>query len=270
MKKLIIMTALGIAGLSINTAKAQFGIHINLHLGSRPVYTPAVVEQQPVYNDDYYYLPDVGAYYSVGEQCYYYQDGNRWVSAAYLPGRYHDFDWRYAKHYEIHADRPYMRNDVYRSRFGSYAIRDGYYARAYPNSDRYDNGYHDGDRSDNRGWNDRNRGGFDRRDDRNPNAYDQPSQGYNNQGYDQHNQGAYNQHSQGQGSYNANNQHSQGEGQQQGSRGNGQGQTQGTGNSQPVNRTGSQNNSNYSGDHYAANKMGVIQDRAGFARPVRN
>jgi hypothetical protein len=51
------MSAIVLGGLGIKQADAQFGIRINLHLGTHPVYAPAPpVDEQPVY-DDYYYLP---------------------------------------------------------------------------------------------------------------------------------------------------------------------------------------------------------------------
>ena len=94
-----------------------------------------VVEQEPAYqdeayqepaydnsNDDYYYLPDVDAYYSVDQQCYYYNDGDNWVSAAYLPGDFSDYDWRYAPHYQVRAMRPYLHNDFYREHYNGHFI----------------------------------------------------------------------------------------------------------------------------------------------------
>lgn len=260
------MSALVMGGLGIKTADAQLGIRINLHLG-----TPVIVNQ-PVF-DDYYYLPEVEAYYSVGERAYYYQDNGRWISAAYLPGRYHDFDWRSAKRYEIRGNRPYMQHDVYRGRFGGYGNRNDYYARAYPNRDR---NYNDRGQYGNRDWN-QNRND-DRRDDRNQGGYNQPNRnqgGYNQQTPDR-NQGGYNQQTpdRNQGGYNQQNpgrnqgvnqqQPSQGQGQQGGGRGNGQNQS-----GQPANQNGGDRGNN-AGQHFAANKMGVIQDRGDFARPVRN
>ncbi|MES2274818.1 MAG: hypothetical protein V4592_02270 [Bacteroidota bacterium] len=274
MKKLIIMSALVMGGLGIKTADAQLGIRINLHLGTQPVYVPApqpVVVNEPVYNDDdYYYLPEVEAYYSVGEHSYYYQDGDRWVSAAYLPGRYHDFDWRSAKRFEVRASRPYMHHDIYRGRFGGYVNRNDYYARAYPNRGNYDNN-RGHEQYGNREWNQNQNRGNDRRDDRNQNGYNQPAPNRNQGGYNQpgqgQNQGGYNQQNPGRNQGSNQQQPSQGQG-QQGSHGNGQGQNQGGGNnSQPTNHSGGQNNSN---EHYIANKIGVVQDRGDFARPVRN
>lgn len=279
MKKLIIISAMVLGGLGVKTANAQIGIRINLHLGGQPVYVPAPEPVEPVY-DDYYYLPEVEAYYSVGEHCYYYQDGNRWISAAYLPGMYRNYDWRTSRRFEIHTNRPFMQHDVYRGKFGGYSNRADFYARAYPGRDRYDRGR---EQYGNRDWNQSNRGGYDRHDDRDRNngysqpepnrnqgGYGQPNQGQNNGGYNQQNpgrnQGGYNQPSQGQnqGGYN------QGGNQQQPSRGQGQQGGRGNGNNQPTNHGQDRGGNNGVEQHYAANKMGMIQDSREFAaRPVR-
>lgn len=140
MKKLILVSAIAMSGLMYQTANAQIGLHVNLNLGSRPVY----VEPAPVYNDvDYYYLPDVEAYYSVSRHCYYYQDGPNWTSAAYLPGRYHDYDWQHARRFAVNEPRPYLHNDVYRARFGGlrgerdWGHRDDHNMREYASQERF-------------------------------------------------------------------------------------------------------------------------------------
>ena len=163
MKKSILLSAIAFSSLFYHTANAQIRIHFGINFAPRPVYVPArLVVQAPVceytepadYNgdEDYYYLPDVDAYYSVPEQCYYYNDGGRWVTTAYLPGSFHDFDWRYARHYEVRAPRPYMHNDYYRSRFNGVAFNgrwdhfDNHYYHGYANNvnrfndDRYNRG----------------------------------------------------------------------------------------------------------------------------------
>ncbi len=160
MKKLAILSAITLSGLVYNTANAQIGLHVGLRLGPVHVgYTsaPVVVEQAPVYEqaapvyqeqvpvydnpNDYYYLPDVDAYYDVNDQCYFYNNGYDWVSAPYLPGVYRDFDWRRARHYEIRASRPYMHAAVYRERFNGRAFAEW-------NHRNFDNGFKGGDRFD--------------------------------------------------------------------------------------------------------------------------
>ncbi|TWI98163.1 hypothetical protein JN11_03242 [Mucilaginibacter frigoritolerans] len=130
MKKLIIVSAIAMSGLFYNTANAQVRLSFGFRFAPRRVVyapSPVVVEQVPVYNqpdqvydnnnDDYYYLPDVDAYYDVNAQCYYYNDGADWVSAAYLPGEYRNYDWRSARRFEVRAPRPYLHDNIYRSRF---------------------------------------------------------------------------------------------------------------------------------------------------------
>jgi hypothetical protein len=165
MKKLIISSALLISGLIATSAKAQIGIHVGFGIGA-PVYrTPVVVHDEPVYqdqaqvgydDDDYYYLPDVDAYYDINAQCYYYNNGSNWVSAAYLPGEYRDYDWRNARHYEVRARRPFMNNAYYRSRYNGFEGRRdwNHFDRRFDNGQRYSReNYHAEQHFDNHGWN---------------------------------------------------------------------------------------------------------------------
>jgi hypothetical protein len=198
MKKIALISALALGGLFYNTANAQIRVSLGLHLPGIHV-----VAQTPVYanyntSDDYYYLPDVDAYYSVPEQCYYYNDGYNWVSAAYLPGAYRDYDWRNARRYEVREHAPYLRADFYRDRYrgnvGNWGRNDNHYdSRTYANRDfnrsddrlrfeKRDDQRFDNNR-DNRGWNDRGRGDNQRFDNRGQNNYNQSnrSQGNYNQ-----------------------------------------------------------------------------------------
>lgn len=189
MKRLAIISAIVLSGMFYNTASAQVRLHLGIRFGVPHVYVPprvAVVASTPaVYNedvnyadndDDYYYLPDVGAYYSVPEQCYYYNNGDAWVSAAYLPG-YHNFDWRNARRFEVHASRPYMNDNFYRTKFGGAADRgyvntyrgnDGWNGRSYADNYRVEGRMHEdyNNRSqgmeNHRGFNQGNYGGRER------------------------------------------------------------------------------------------------------------
>jgi hypothetical protein len=182
MRKLILLSAIAVGSLLSTTANAQIGVSIGVNFGSRgpivhiPVATPPIAHD--AYYNDYYYLPDVGAYYSVGERAYYYNNGGRWMSAAYLPG-YRNYDWRNARRYEVHASRPYLNHNYYSSRYG--AGRDNY------TNNRND--YRDNDRFDNRGNN-----RFDRNDNRS-----RGQQGFNKGSGPQRPQGGFNQPQQGRG-----------------------------------------------------------------------
>lgn len=202
MKKLVLLSAIAISGLFYNTANAQIRIHLGINLFPHHIYVrPAVVDVQSapvVYedngpadydsNDDYYYLPDVNAYYNVAQQCYYYNDGDNWISCAYLPGEYRNYDWMHARRFEVRAPRPYLHNDLYMNRYHGvnyqWARRDDHFQGGYANHFN-DGGYRrDDQRFDNRG------GGYGQRfDGRNQNNYNQ-NQNRDNRG---NNGGQYNQ-----------------------------------------------------------------------------
>ncbi|MGZ3751854.1 MAG: hypothetical protein ACXVAU_11290, partial [Mucilaginibacter sp.] len=138
-------------------------------------------------DEDYYYLPEVDAYYSVPEQCYYYNDGGEWVSAAYLPGAYHDFDWRSARRYEVRAPRPYMHNDYYRTRYSGVAFNghwDRDYNRGYTNENHYNNDQYR--RNDQRFDNDRSRWANTQRIDQNRDQHFDSNGGHGNRRNDEH------------------------------------------------------------------------------------
>jgi hypothetical protein len=191
MKKLAILSAIAVGSLFIGKANAQVSIQFGIHIPAHRVYVPAppppVVEEQPVYDDndnvdvsaddDYYYLPEVEAYYNVGAGCYYYNDGSRWVSCAYLPGAYRDYNWRTAVRYEVRAPRPFMHHDFYRQRWGGYAGDHNNWGHRFDR--RSVNGY-----AYRQGWSG-DRGNWGRR----PNPYDNRGQGNWGGGRDNHNWG---------------------------------------------------------------------------------
>jgi hypothetical protein len=181
MKKLALISAIAFSGLLYNTADAQFGIHVGIHLFPHRVINapgPVLVSQAAAdqdataslygNNDDFYYLPDVGAYYSVTEQLYYYFDGQEWIAAAYLPGVYRDYDWRYARRFEIREASPYLHNDFYRNRYQGFdcdLAHNHDHFRAGLNYQGQRDAYNAPQHFDNRG--------FDQRFDNNRGAYDQ-------------------------------------------------------------------------------------------------
>jgi hypothetical protein len=130
MKKSVILSAILFSGFVYNTAKAQVSIHVGFNTPVRHVYVPVPQPVETVYDDDfdnsddYYYLPEVEAYFSISLNRYFYYNDNRWVSAAYLPGAYRNYDWRTARRFEVRGRRPYMNHDVYRGKWGGNTNRD--------------------------------------------------------------------------------------------------------------------------------------------------
>jgi len=69
---------LGMFLLFAGSSQAQFSVRFNI--GLAPEWAPA--EQVRV---QYYYLPDVEAYYDVNSSMFIYLDGRNWVHRTYLP-----------------------------------------------------------------------------------------------------------------------------------------------------------------------------------------
>ncbi|WP_395066885.1 hypothetical protein [Flavobacterium sp.] len=82
--KLLIVTI-----LFLTIANIQAQVSVNVNFGTPPVWAPADrVETQ------YYYLPDVDAYYDVPAQRFIYINNGVWIRSASLPARYSNYNLR--------------------------------------------------------------------------------------------------------------------------------------------------------------------------------
>ncbi len=286
MKKIYLLSAMVLAGLFANKAQAQISVHIGLNLPVRHVYVPAP-QPEVIYNDDfddsddYYYLPEVEAYYSIPLQCYFYNDGGRWIRAQYLPGAYRNYDWRTARRFEVRGRRPYMNHDVYRGRWGGNANRGDWNRRNNDYANRGNNNSGSWGRDKNRG------GGYAQPQRNNGNGYGQPDRnqggGRGNWGGGQPSQPNRNQGG-GRGGWGNQNgggqqqpqQPSNGggnQGGQHGGRGNQNGGGQQQHPSQPSNNGGQygggRDRGNGGGGQVAQNNGRQMERRSGFMRPAR-
>jgi hypothetical protein len=115
MKKTIFLVALIISMVG-HQANAQVGVSVNI--GLQPVWGPSGYDHA-----DYYYVPDVDAYYDVPAHMWVYQDGGVWVHRAALPGRYANFDLYHAYKAVVNVPQPWLHHDTYRSKYASYRGR---------------------------------------------------------------------------------------------------------------------------------------------------
>jgi len=83
--KTLKLLAIGIIVFFAGSVHAQ--VSVSLNVGSPPMWGPVG------YTDvQYYYLPDVQAYYDVNSSMFIYYSGNSWVHRSYLPSRYRNYD----------------------------------------------------------------------------------------------------------------------------------------------------------------------------------
>lgn len=83
--KTLKLLALGIV-LFVSTAMHS-QVSVNVNIGTPPSWGPVGYS-----NVDYYYLPDVQAYYDVRASQFIYLGSGNWVRSRYLPGQYRNYN----------------------------------------------------------------------------------------------------------------------------------------------------------------------------------
>jgi hypothetical protein len=131
----------------IDTAKAQVRVGININIGSQPDWGPVGYDYA-----EYYYLPDIEAYYYVPRHQFVYMSNGRWIFSANLPPRYASYDLY--RGYKVVVNTPYAYRH-YRDHRVRYAGYRNHYDRQVV---RNDNGRHKGWDKRNNKWDRRDRG----------------------------------------------------------------------------------------------------------------
>lgn len=146
-------------------SSVQAQVRVNVNLGVQPTWGPASYDYA-----EYYFLPELGIYYSVPDRVFIYPHGNGWKFAKRLPGRYRNFDLYSTYKVVVNEPRPYMRHGYYVEHYRDYRNMHQENRRDF----RGDNGMH-------RGWEKNGKArGYDRDDDR---SYDHDNDGHRGQGH---------------------------------------------------------------------------------------
>lgn len=169
MKKLLFIAALFFGCLTTKIADAQVGFHVSVNIGSQPAWGPVGYSHA-----EYYYMPDIDAYYDVPAHQYVYFENNVWVHNGNLPPRYANFDRYHSYKVVVNQRNPWERDGDFRNRYAAYRgrrdqqiIRDSHddRYRSHWNGDDnrgHDNGNHYGQqRNDNHDRGDRGNGNQD-------------------------------------------------------------------------------------------------------------
>jgi len=110
--KLILLSV--VMFFAYTTVQAQ--IQVRFNIGVQPQWAPAE------YQTDYYYLPDVEAYYDVQNSMFIYYEGSSWIRRSYLPVRYRNYDLYHGYKVSMrdyHGNTPYYNHRVYRERYSN-------------------------------------------------------------------------------------------------------------------------------------------------------
>lgn len=85
MMKTLKLIAVGIFFFVSSLIQAQ--VSVNVTIGTPPLWGPVGYS-----NVQYYYLPDVQAYYDIRASQFIYFNNGIWIRARYLPGPYRNYD----------------------------------------------------------------------------------------------------------------------------------------------------------------------------------
>ncbi|OFZ00671.1 MAG: hypothetical protein A3K10_03540 [Bacteroidetes bacterium RIFCSPLOWO2_12_FULL_31_6] len=112
MKPLKLIT-IGLVIFLSSTVNAQ--VSVNINIVTPPLWGPVGYTEV-----QYYYLPDVEAYYDIPSGMFIFFDGGIWIHSAYLPHRYRHYDLYNG--YKVvlvdyHGDSPYHNHKFYKNKY---------------------------------------------------------------------------------------------------------------------------------------------------------
>lgn len=133
-KKLFSMLFVLTALLFANRSTAQVNVQVNI--GAQPEWGPSGYDYA-----EYYYMPDIEAYYWVPRRQFVYLSGGGWVFSNSLPPRY--------SHYNLYTGYKVVLKEPYAYRgFKNHRVRYAGYRNRYNQQviivNRHDNGNHNG------------------------------------------------------------------------------------------------------------------------------
>ncbi len=148
MKKLILTAVILLSCLTFKNANAQLRLSLGVNIGAQPEWGPVGYDHA-----DYYYIPDVGAYYDVNAHQYIYLENNVWVHRGFLPDRYRNYDLYGGYKVVVNGRNPWMHDNVYRAKYAGFRGRRGQSIIRDSRDNRYANHWHgdDGHGGGNRG-----------------------------------------------------------------------------------------------------------------------
>ncbi|HTK21082.1 MAG TPA: hypothetical protein VL442_16280 [Mucilaginibacter sp.] len=150
MKKLVFTAAILVSCLSFKLAVAQVHLSVGVNIGAQPEWGPVGYDHV-----DYYYMPDIGAYYDIPAHQYIYLDNGVWIHRAYLPYRWRNYDVYHGYKVVVNRPNPWRYDADYRVRYAGYRGRRDQVIIRDSHEERYRNHWHDNGRHE--GW-DRGRG----------------------------------------------------------------------------------------------------------------
>jgi hypothetical protein len=110
----VVCAVIALSSMSCGVIGLTYGT-ISVNITDQPVWGPTGYDHA-----DYYYIPDIDAYYSVSERQYIYRDGSSWIYGTSLPSRYSSYDPYHSYKVVINEEKPYQNNDSHRVKYKTF------------------------------------------------------------------------------------------------------------------------------------------------------
>src|SRR5687768_8792210 len=118
MKKAILILLVIAGCLTQRSATAQ--VSVNVNIGAQPVWGPVGYNYV-----EYYYIPDIEAYYYVPSRRFIYLNNGSWIFASSLPYRYRGYDIYSGYKVVINEPRPYLHYRTHKVKYAKYKGNNG-------------------------------------------------------------------------------------------------------------------------------------------------
>jgi hypothetical protein len=115
------------------TVQGQVRVNVNVNL--QPQWGPASHDYA-----EYYFLPELGIYYSVPNHTFIYPNGRQWIFSRELPSRYRNVDLYSTYKVVVNEPKPYLRHNYYVAHYRDYRNKHQDNRRDF----KGDNGKHEG------------------------------------------------------------------------------------------------------------------------------
>ena len=118
MKKIILILLIAVGWFIYKPANAQ--VSVNFNIGAQPVWGPVGYSYV-----EYYYMPDIEAYYYVPSRQFIYLTNGRWIFATTLPYRYRSYNIYSGYKVVINEPRPYLHFGAHKIRYAKFKGNNG-------------------------------------------------------------------------------------------------------------------------------------------------
>jgi hypothetical protein len=88
MKKLMLISGLGLMIGTVNINRAEAQVHISVNINIQPAWGPSGYDYV-----EFYYIPEINVYYDVANRLFCHHNRGRWISALFLPEMYSRYDF---------------------------------------------------------------------------------------------------------------------------------------------------------------------------------